>query len=29
MGTKGISAIAGAVLVAMTLEPTTILIKIA
>jgi len=29
MGVKGISAIAGAVLVAMAFEPTTIMVKIA
>jgi hypothetical protein len=29
MGTRGIAAIAGAVLVAMAFEPTTILVKIA
>jgi hypothetical protein len=29
MGTKGISAIAGAILVAVAFEPTTIMVKIA
>ena len=29
MGTKGISAIAGAILVGMAFEPTTILVKLA
>ena len=29
MGTRGISAIAGAILVAMAFEPTTIMVKIA
>jgi hypothetical protein len=29
MGTRGISAIAGAVLVAMAFEPTTIMVKLA
>lgn len=29
MGTKGISAIAGAILVAVAFEPTTILVKLA
>jgi hypothetical protein len=29
MGTRGISAIAGAVLVAMAFEPTTVMVKIA